>query len=604
MKRLSRILLVIGLTAIVGCIETKDELTVNPDGSGKLVHERTFVSMNLGPGFADSTGGGTPSGDVGGQSSLMTGPQPGSPGGAGTQAQLEQSVKEILSKSSGVDAWKDVSYTITNQGKMYFKGTAYFPDINNLTIHNAILGGPSGGSGSGLVFSRSESGEIIIEMKTGQTGAAGGGAGGAGRGTTPPPVLSEDQLNEQVRQARMQYEQSKPMLQGFFAGFKSEIILHLPGRIKEVTNFEQIDDQTVRIVVDGARLLGIIDRKIQDEMWLKEQIRSGKDPTSSGPNDLEMNELLFGQRAPIRVVVDAAAKPLFDYTTEMTAAKADYQAVLGQLGLKEGPAQAAPEIVTTPAEVTVTEITPPATEEETGMKVIVGGVRLVRLSDFGRGIMPLGQNSGYTLSLIAELPTAVIKVPTGRVEKAITDSGKDLLPKEQWDRKIRFPTLATDNKTVIFDAGLLLPDEAARGLEEVSGILEYLTASGSKEVDLGVIALKVGAKGADLGAVISSIEADPWQKNATMLGLRLDLPAEAIGSVIFSTEDGAKLDITRRSAASINGTTMLKFSVPGNVPASARVVVNVFEDLKKNEIPFRIRNVTLTGQPATSVGGL
>ena len=579
MCKFSRVLLIIAFATIVGCIETKDEFTVNPDGSGKVIHEITFPA-NLGAGFQAMGGGAPPEMGDGKPPSGMTGNKPSDP-----QAQLKDSVREILGKSSGVDAWKDVSYKVTDDGKMYFKGTAYFPDINNLKIYSA-------GFESNMMqlsFTRNGLGEVTIEIKGQEQHAA----------QTPPPApaVSEAQLDELVRQRRVQYEQSRAMIQGFFSGLKIEAILHLPGQIKEVSNFERIDDRTVRVAFDGAKMLQIMDRMMQDNAWLKEQIRAGKDPTSAGPNDLEANELLFGQRAPIRVVVGQGAKQLFDYGNEVTAAQANYKNMLGELNLGGvvSPGRT-PEKVELPPEGPVGEIAPPAPEEETGMKVVVGGVRLVRFSDFGRGIMPLGQRDGYTLSLIAELPASVVKVSGGRIEKANTDTGKELLPKDQWDRKIKFPTLTADGKTVVFDIELLLPDEGAHGLEEVSGTLEYLTASGSREADLGVIAFEVGAKGTDYGAVVSSIEADPWQKNATVLGLRLDLPAEAIKSVEFFAEDGAKLDINQRGSGSIGGTTTLKFSVKGQLPKSARVVLNIFDELKKEQIPFRIRNVSLTGQ--------
>jgi hypothetical protein len=584
MGKISRVLLIIAFATIVGCIETKDEFTINPDGSGKVIHEITLPAMNLEAGFQAMGGGASDKMGGGKPPSEMIGGKPSDP-----NAQLRNSVREILSKSSGVEAWKGVSYKITDDGKMHFKGTAYFPDINSLSIHPNISGDMMR-----LSFTRSESGEITIEIK----GQGQGVAAGASQTSPPAPAVPEEKLDELVQQARVQYQQAKPMMQGMFSTLKSEVILHLPGQIKEVSNFERIDDSNVRIAVDGSKLIEIMDRIMQDDARLKEQIRTtGKDPFTSGRNDLETNEFLFGQRAPIRVVVAGAAEPLFDYGAEVVTAKADYQSILSQLGPEEKVSIKTPEKEELSSKEAVGEITTPAPpEEETGMKVVVGGVRLVRLSDYARGIMPLGQRDGYTLSLIAELPVPVIKVPSGKIEKAVTDTGKDLLPKDQWSRKIRFPTLAGDSKTVVFDVELLLPDEGAKGLEEVSGTLEYLTASGSKEVNLGVIALEVGAKGAAYGAVISSVEADPWQKNATMLGLSLDLPDEAIRSVEFYTDDGAKLDINRRGSGFIGGTTTLRFSVKGQLPKSARVVLNIFDELKKEQIPFRIRNISLTGQ--------
>jgi hypothetical protein len=67
--------------------------------------------------------------------------------------------------------------------------------------------------------------------------------------------------------------------------------------------------------------------------------------------------------------------------------------------------------------------------------------------------------------------------------------------------------------------------------------------------------------------------------------------------VEFYADSGAKLDISQRGSASIGGTTTLKFSVKDQLPKSARVVLNVFDELKKDQIPFRIRNISLTGQP-------
>ncbi len=239
-----------------------------------------------------------------------------------------------------------------------------------------------------------------------------------------------------------------------------------------------------------------------------------------------------------------------------------------------------------------------SSEEETGlMKVQVGGVRLVRHSDFERGVTPLGQSKGYTLSLIAELPEPVIEVSGGMMKKVTTDTGRDLLPEHEWGRKIKFPKLAKDNKTVVFDVELLLPDEGAGGLQEVSGTLEYLTAGDSREVDLGIMALEAGAEGGALGAVIRSVEADPWRNNATVLGLRLDLQPEEVDSVEFYAQDGTKLDISQSGYTSIGRSTTFEFSIKGELPPKGRIVLNVFDELKKNEIPFKITNISLTGGP-------
>ena len=598
MNKLNWALLVISAVVLAGCIETKDEFTVNPDGSGKVVHEITFQSMDLG--MMGETMGGEASFEIGGdESSLEMDSEPsfempgidpsfnimgGEP--SDPQAQLRKSVKEILSQSKGVDTWKDISYKPTDDGRMYFKGTAYFPDINELNIHT-----PGFSSDMKLHFTRDISGEITIELKSEKQAEEGGAV------ETLVPEIPEAQLDNDVKQAKLQYNQTKPMMQGFLSTLKSETILHLPGGIKEISNFKKVDARTVSIALDGSRMLEFMDKMMQDEDWLKEQIRAGKDPLQDGPEgDLAMNEMLFGERAPVRVVLARGAQPLFDYDAEVTAARANYENMLKALGLEEAePAK--------PTRGDVSpfpgfgEVTPGAPERVTGqMNVEVGGVRLVRYSDYERGIMPLGQSKGYTLSLIAELPAPAIRVSGGRMEKATTDTGKSLLPKDQWGRKIKFPKLAKDKKTVVFDVELLLPDEDVEGLEELSGTLEYLTADSSRAVDLGIMDFEVGAKGGKLGTVIRSIEEDPWQKSATMLSLRLNLRPEVLESAEFFAQDGTKLDVSKRGYEAIGGITTFKFSIKGTLPPKGRIVLDVFEGLKKSEIPFKLTEISLTGK--------
>jgi hypothetical protein len=210
--------------------------------------------------------------------------------------------------------------------------------------------------------------------------------------------------------------------------------------------------------------------------------------------------------------------------------------------------------------------------------------------------MPLGQNQGYTLALIAELPTAAIKVTGGTVENATTDTGKSLLPAHPWQRKIGFAQLSKDKKTAVFDVELHLPESDVTGLAELSGTLEYLTAGPSKQVDLGTMDFKVGSKASQVDAVIRSIEPNPWQSNETMLSLRLNQPSVYIESAEFSAQDGTKLQVQPRGHESIGNATTIYFSIKGKLPPRGRVALNVFDQLKKNAMPFHIRDISLTGQ--------
>jgi hypothetical protein len=229
--------------------------------------------------------------------------------------------------------------------------------------------------------------------------------------------------------------------------------------------------------------------------------------------------------------------------------------------------------------------------------VRVAGVRLVRYADLELGVLPLGYADGYTLSLIAGLPAPAVKVSGGRVEKALTNTGANLLPAQDWDRRIRFARLSKNRQTAVFDIELLLPDEGAAALEELAGTMEYLTASGVKNVDLGVMTLEVGAKASELGANISSIEIDPYKNNAAVVGLALDVAPEQIESLELYGADGAKLQVNLHGYLSVGGATTIKFSTDGPMPQKAKIVLNLFEGLQKNELAFRIMGISLAGLP-------
>jgi len=230
-------------------------------------------------------------------------------------------------------------------------------------------------------------------------------------------------------------------------------------------------------------------------------------------------------------------------------------------------------------------------------KVRVAGVRLVRYSDFKSGVLPLGRGDGYTLSLIADLPGPAVKVAGGQVEKALTNNGKSLMPEDQWDRKVRFGRLSKDYKTAVFDVELLLPDQGTLGLEELAGTLEYLTATGTKDVDLGLVALKPGAKASQLGAQISSISLDPYQNNAPIVALTLNIPGDTVESIELYDKSDQKLRITQYGNVAYGNTTTVKFFVDGELPAEAGIVVHIFEGLERHNIPFSIKAISLVGLP-------
>ena len=67
-------------------------------------------------------------------------------------------------------------------------------------------------------------------------------------------------------------------------------------------------------------------------------------------------------------------------------------------------------------------------------------------------------------------------------------------------------------------------------------------------------------------------------------------------SAEFFAQDGTKLDVSKRGYEAIGGVTTFKFSIKGTLPPKGRIVLDIFEGLKKNEIPFKITEISLTRQ--------
>jgi len=210
--------------------------------------------------------------------------------------------------------------------------------------------------------------------------------------------------------------------------------------------------------------------------------------------------------------------------------------------------------------------------------------------------MPLGQRNGYTLSLLVDLPEPALKIASGVIEKAQTSTGKSLLPQHSWQWNIRFFKLSTDGTAALFDVDLALPDYNVKSIEELSGQLEYVTGSGGRQVDLGMMTLKAGAKGQALNAVVSSAEQDPYGNNESTVRLRLDLPPESLKSVAISGS-GSPVPVSIAGRSGIGNATTFKLAVPGKLPTQGRIVLTVYEQFEKTAVPFKLTRISLTGEP-------
>jgi len=546
-SKLSRVLLVLAVTSILGCVEEKNEYTINPDGSGKVAYSVTFTPthFNLNEKEPD------------------------------LQNQIIPEIEKILQQSKGVDVWKNISYKLTDDGDIHFTGTAYFPDINKLNIR---AGGFS--KNMNLNFSRDQSGRITIEMQK--------DSDSKNKDTkVNVPELSEAELAQKVKEAKFQYKRSKPMMLGMLGTLKIDTLLHLPGNIEEISNFKKINNTTAQVKLEGSRMIEVMDKTMADDDWLKQQIRAGKTPLKDGPDDLVFNEMLFGQKAPVRVVLQSGSKPLFDYNAQVTDAQKNYKNMLEELGFGKTSPLTVPTVTDAPV-------------EPGDLKV--GGVSLVTGIDEERGIKPLQHQyqNCYKLSLILELPEPNLIITEGRVKKAVTDSGQDLLPEEEWNRKIDFPKLSKDKKAAVLNIKLSVPDKDAKGLAELSGALHYFKFIGTKKIDLGIMDFEDDTKSKVDGFSIKSIKKKPgaWEKGNTYMHIGINLLRGSIKDVKLYREDGTEIK-TFFAGSSYMKDRLINYNIrtKGEFPPRGRIVFDVLDGITKHEIPFKLTNISLLGQP-------
>ncbi len=520
-----------------GCLETDEEYTLNPDGSGKVVLKAILRAVDM----------------MGGQK-------------AGTEKEMQSAVKKILGESSGIDTWKDVSYKRMDDGRICFEGTAYFSDISKLKLKY----GDTSTDMLTPTLKKSSDGEMVFELE--------GGEDAKSSRKEPPKELTDEQVDREIKAARAQYQQMKPMMSAFFKDLKVKARYHLPGTPGEVSNFKKGADGTLEITMEGAKLLKAVDKRLSDDDWCKKQVKAGRNLLEDEGMSGELNEEIFGQKGSVRAVLKGEFKPLFDYKAEVEVARKVFPAMVKKLGIRG--------------------IVPVEPAKGGGFKSLkVGGVRIVWLGDMENETTHLSHDKGYALSLEGEFPGSVLKIEKAEIEKAVADNGEDLLPENKWDRRAHFPKLSKDKTKVVFEVRLRLPGAQVKGLKELSGSLVYLVSGGARNVDLGLAEFKSGAAGKEFGAKIVAIRESQWNQGCQNMTLEVGIEPEAVKSVAFRDADGKKLEVSRAGYMTMGESTKFEFSIQGKFPQKGSIVVEVYEELKRHAIPFKIENISLLGKP-------
>jgi len=522
------------LTLLAGCFETKQEFTLNPDGSGKVVHESKFQTMDIG---------------AGGQKT--------------SDKQVKTAVAEILRQSKGVEAWRDVSYELLPDGRIAFKGTAYFRNLSDFNIPNQTM----------LEFdwAHEANGTGVLTLREKSSDARGGKS-------TPAEKLSPEELAQKINEARAQYQQAKPMMAMIMGTMKHEVVFHLPGKRGQTTGFKAGPAGGVQLQFEGAKLLDAMEKLINDDAWIARNANNLK-PDGNGPQmDERMGEIMFGEKGPVRAAVSGLGKAAFDYEAELAAAKENFAAIQEQLGPVAG------------------AVAPPAKGGALkSLKVV--GVRLVRPVDEALEIRAFNYSPGLTLALLAELPGSVHAISDDSgLDTAVGSDGSDLLPESEFNRRFSFPKLSADKASVLLEAELAAPGPDVTGIKELTGHLRYTVATGTVETDLGLAKMAVDAKGKQHGAEIKSLGEKAEDGTQTM-ELQLDLEPDAVKAayIVIGKE---KTELNQRGYGGGSGTYVFTFESPKGFPAKSRIVVETYAQLETYDTPIKLENITLLGEPA------
>jgi hypothetical protein len=290
---------------VVGCIETKQDFTLNPDASGKVVFEFTMADMPFRFGQEGEK------------------PDP--------ELTAKRQVKQMIDGASGIDAWADISYVRTEDGRTRVKGTAYFKDFSQVKFQTSAL--------SGISFAKDDMGGMVlaIDEKVG-AGPENPAAPPAPPPATPPAPPNAEELDAKIKADREKFQQMRPILEATIGRMKTDLTFHLPGTLAEVNVFQREPNGAVRLVIDGAKVLEAMDQLALDDAYLKEQALAGRKPGGKMMLDDTMKQKLFGAKGPVRARINGVLKPLFAYDSEVAAAKANYQAMIQRLGLDKLPA--------------------------------------------------------------------------------------------------------------------------------------------------------------------------------------------------------------------------------------------------------------------------
>jgi hypothetical protein len=296
---------VLAITLAAGCFEGKGDLTLNPDGSGKVTGEIAFP-LEV-PWTAPKR--------------VLTGPNAPPEVLKAPEELAREAVLLILQRSGGIDAWKDVSFEPTSGNRVRFKGTAYFRDLAKVRI--------SPDTKSRLSFGSDGTNQLVLVLSRSKPDAPKSGI-----------QISPDELAKRLKDERAKYQLARSAVTREFSGIALDLTFRLPGTVDEVKNLEERGG-AMAVHVEGFRIFQTLDVQMMDNAFVGGVIFSGRSFSEQMVRDMA-NQKIFGLKGDSWARMKGPFADRFDYKAEVDAAKKAYPAMLVKLGLQKDKAPARP----------------------------------------------------------------------------------------------------------------------------------------------------------------------------------------------------------------------------------------------------------------------
>jgi len=525
---------------MVGCFEQKITYTINPDGSGKA--DITYI---------------TPLGAL--DSKIM---QMDKTSETPLKEKLRLAAAKLIKQSKGVDAWKDVKYNFTEDGQVEFHGIAYFADFNKFHFKQNKDGSqsPSNDGNFNLKISKDQ-----LELAV----------------TKPKKKNSSDKKSEKPKsklQNKVDYQNAKAMMRMFLYDMKIVNTYIMPGKVVSENGFKKINANTLTFTINGKDILKAIDKLATNDKYTKKDFKMSQ--------NMDIYKLMPDMKKSL--VVKGAMKPLFDYKQEVALAKKEWkksEKILSTPIVAKGEKK-----INLPTKIN----TDTDTLKSDGKAKIVSSRYSVKGNKKEQKDFFLFQDS-LEISILQPLPSKATAVTKAVVTKAEMIDGESVLGEREWDRKINFPRLAKDGKSVMLGVKLKIPKNPNSGIKILEGTIEYENNSGEKVVDLGIIPLKKGATGKALGAKITDATAKKTDDDEIGFSLHLNVNKNYIIGLEFYDKKGKKVDVKPAGTSYQDNSVTYYFNTGKSLPKSLNIKAKVYTKSERKSTTFSLSNVDMFG---------